>query len=302
MAILEVEKISKSFGALKAVNEVSFSVEQGHIYGLLGPNGAGKTTAIRMIMNILIPDAGRIALFGQNMNDRLKNKIGYLPEERGVYPKMKVLDLLVFMGELHGLSAKSAAEEAGVWLERFELSSRAENKVEELSKGNQQKLQFISTIIHNPELIILDEPFSGLDPVNVNVLREIMLNIKEQGKAIIFSTHVMEAAEKLCDEILMINNGLKVLDGPLTDIQNRHGKNSFHLEYRGNGEALKQLSGVRRLNDFGNYAEIQLQDGVSANAFLKQIVDQVEIIGLQTRKSSLNEIFIELAGGGNDHE
>ncbi len=302
MAILQVNNISKSFGNLTAVDKVSFSVDRGHVYGLLGPNGAGKTTTIRMIMNIIIPDSGSILLFDRKMTDELKYKIGYLPEERGVYPKMKVINLLAFMGELHGLSHKEALHNAAYWLERFELNDRAQSKVEELSKGNQQKLQFINTIIHDPQFIILDEPFSGLDPVNVNLLKEIILEFKSKDKAVIFSTHQMETAEKLCDEILMIDKGRKVLDGDLLSIQNRHGKNSFHIEYDGDAAFIKDLDSVRIFDDFGNYAEIQLKENVTPNDFLKQIVDKIQIISLQSRKSSLNEIFLQFATGGNEDE
>lgn len=302
MAILQVQHIFKSFGKLTAVDDVSFSVDGGHVYGLLGPNGAGKTTTIRMIMNIIVPDSGSIRLFDKKMNDALKHNVGYLPEERGVYPKMKVRNLLVFIGELHGLSHKQALESTSYWLERFELNERALDKVQELSKGNQQKLQFINTVIHDPQFIILDEPFSGLDPVNVNLLKEIILEFKSKNKAIIFSTHQMETAEKLCDEILMIDKGRKVLDGDLQEIQNQYGKNSFQIEYEGDGQFMKNLSAVRKFDDFGNYAEIQLNDNISPNDFLRQILDKIQIISLQSRKSSLNEIFIQLAGGGKDEE
>ena len=302
MPILQVKNIFKSFGKLIAVDDVSFSVDKGHVYGLLGPNGAGKTTTIRMIMNIIVPDSGSILLFDRKMNDALKQTVGYLPEERGVYPKMKVRDLLVFIGEMHGLTYKQAQKNSSYWLERFELNNRADDKIEELSKGNQQKLQFINAIIHDPQFIILDEPFSGLDPVNVNLLKEIILEFKNKNKGIIFSTHQMETAEKLCDEILMINRGKKVLDGDLLKIQNQYGKNSFQIEYEGDGRFMSELSSVRNYDDFGNYAEIQLKENISPNDFLKQIIDKIQIISLQSRKSSLNEIFIQLAGGGRDEK
>lgn len=299
MVVLEVNDISKSFGDIKAVDSISFKVEQGHIYGVLGPNGAGKTTTIRMIMNILIPDSGSILLFDQKMNDALKSKIGYLPEERGLYQKMKVGELLKFMGELRGLTVNEAKLKGNEWLSKFDLADWAEKKVEELSKGMQQKLQLISTFIHNPDLIILDEPFSGLDPVNVNLVKNIMLELKEQGKAIMFSTHIMDAAEKLCDEILMINHGKKALDGELQQIQTKHGKNSLHLEYEGDGAFIKSLPMIDKFDDYGNYIEVQLKDGFKPNDFLKAVIDKVQVSKMQSQKSSLNEIFISLAGGGN---
>lgn len=299
MVVLEVNDITKSFGDIKAVDSISFKVEQGHIYGVLGPNGAGKTTTIRMIMNILIPDSGSILLFDQKMSDALKSRIGYLPEERGLYQKMKVGELLKFMGELRGLTVNEAKLKGNEWLSKFDLAEWAEKKVEELSKGMQQKLQLISTFIHAPDLIILDEPFSGLDPVNVNLVKNIMLELKEQGKAIMFSTHIMDAAEKLCDEILMINHGKKALDGELQQIQTKHGKNSLHLEYEGDGAFIKSLPMIDKFDDYGNYIEVQLKDSFKPNDFLKAVIDKVQVSKMQSQKSSLNEIFISLAGGGN---
>lgn len=298
MAILEVENVCKSFGTLKAVDSVSFNVEPGYIYGILGPNGAGKTTTIRMIMNIIIPDSGTVKLFGQEMNDALKHRIGYLPEERGLYPKMKVIDLLIFLGEMHGLSAGQAKESAEIWLERFEFSEQAPKTVEELSKGMQQKIQFISTIMHDPDLIILDEPFSGLDPVNVNLVKDIVLDLKKKNKAIMLSTHLMDTAEKLCDDILMINGGKKVLDGRLVEIKSNYGKNALHLEYDGDLSQLKAMEMVNSINDFGNYVEVELSKQISPNQFLKSAIELVEIKRMETHQSSLNEIFIELAKGG----
>jgi len=253
MSILEIKNISKSFNGFKAVDDVSFEVNTGRVYGILGPNGAGKTTTIRMIMNILMPDSGTILLFDQEMKDALKSKIGYLPEERGLYPKMKVRELMIFMGELHGLNTSDAKSKTDFWLEKMEISEKAENKVEELSKGMQQKLQIISTIIHDPQLIILDEPFSGLDPVNVNLVKNIMIELKEQNKAIMLSTHMMEAAEKLCDEVLMINKGKKVLDGELKKIQTEYGKNSIHLEFDGDGKFIQSLPMVKNRFDIFSF-------------------------------------------------
>ncbi len=301
MSLLEVKEISKSFGDFNAVDGVSFTVDSGRIYGLLGPNGAGKTTTIRMIMNILVPDSGAITLFDHPISEQTKSRIGYLPEERGIFQKMKVEELLVFFAELHGLSLSTGKKLAHEWLQKMELADWAQNKVEELSKGMQQKVQFIATIMHDPELVILDEPFSGLDPINVNLIKDIMLDIKAKGKTIIFSTHMMEPAEKLCDDILMINKGKKVLDGPINSIRSEYGKNSLRLEYSGDGSILKELKSIKSVDHYSNYAEIEITDGASANDLLQEVLPKLEISCLTTRQSTLNEIFLQLAGGnGNE--
>ncbi len=300
MAILEVESISKHFDRVVAVDNVSFQIEPGKIYGLLGPNGAGKTTTIRMIMNIIMPDSGRITIFNQGMDDTLKSKIGYLPEERGVYPKMKLADFLKFLGELHDVPAQEADQRARIWLKRFNLLPMADSKVQELSKGNQQKVQLIGSFLHDPELLILDEPFSGLDPVNIDLVKEIILEFKKEGKAIILSTHMMDAAEKICDHVIMIDKGHKVLDGPLDEIQQEYGHNSVQLEYGGDGEIIKQLPFVEAFNDFGNFIEVRLKDGFKVNDLLKAVLDRVEIFKVETRRSTLHEIFISLVKGGED--
>lgn len=297
MATLEVLNISKSYGDFKAVNDVSFSVQPGRIYGILGPNGAGKTTTIRMVMNILLPDTGSIKLFDQEMSDELKSKIGYLPEERGLYPKMTVLDMLIFLGELHGVSAANARTTAKEWLAEMEIPQWADNKIEELSKGMQQKIQFISTVMHDPDLLILDEPFSGLDPINTQLIKNIMIKLRENGKAIMFSTHMMDAAEKLCDDIMLINRGEKVLDGTLKQIKQRHATNAVQIEYSGAGDFIKNLPLIKSYNDYGNYIEVGLNDGHSPDALLKEVVGKVSLSRFQVTESSLNDIFIDIVGG-----
>ena len=298
MEVLKVENVSKSFDEVHAVKDVSFTIETGKIYGLLGPNGAGKTTTIRMIMNIIMPDSGKVTLFGQSMCDELKPKIGYLPEERGVYPKMKVRDFLKFLGELHDMASAELDEKIDYWLNRFEIATMNYFKVEELSKGNQQKVQLIGSFLHDPQLIILDEPFSGLDPVNVNLVKEIILDFKKQDKALILSTHMMEAAEKICDHVYLINKGQKVLDGPIDEIQTQYGHNSMQLEYKGDGQVIKDLPIVTNFNDFGNFVEIQLKEGTTVNDLLKELINKIEIYRLQAKRSTLNEIFISLVKGG----
>ncbi len=299
MSILEVIGISKSFNGVQAVDDVSFKIEPGHIHGILGPNGAGKTTTIRIILNILAPDSGTIKLFDQSMDNQLKYRIGYLPEERGLYQKMKVKELIYFLAEMHRMDLFRAKEQCEYWLDKMQLSIKADSKIEELSKGMQQKIQIITTIIHEPELIILDEPFSGLDPVNVNLVKNVMIELKEQNKAIMFSTHMMDAAEKLCDEVIMINNGIKILDGKLERIRKQYGKHSIQLEFEGDGKFIKSLPMIKKYDYYGSYIEVQLNESYTANDLLKSLLDKVQIIQMKSQSSSLNEIFIELAGGGS---
>jgi len=299
MDVLNVNNISKSFGDVHAVKNVSFTAQKGRIYGILGPNGAGKTTTIRMIMNIILPDNGDISFFNQPMNEKLKNQIGYLPEERGLYTKMTVVDMLVFLGELHGLIRKNVTKLAIDWLERMELQEWKDKKVEELSKGMQQKIQFIATIMHDPDLIILDEPFSGLDPINTQLIKDIILELKSREKAIMFSTHMMDAAEKLCDDIMLINHGEIILDGDIHKIKRDQGLNSIQIEYEGDGNFIKSLPMIEKINDFGNYTELQIKENHASRDLLKVLVEKVDIIRWQTKESSLHDIFINLVGRDN---
>jgi ABC-2 type transport system ATP-binding protein len=297
MSILEVDGISKSFNGYQAVKDVSFKIGSGRIHGILGPNGAGKTTTIRMIMNIIFPDSGTISLFDQSMNDKLKSKIGYLPEERGLYQKMKVKELVYFLAELHRMDLSRAKEKCAYWLDKMQLSEKADAKVEELSKGMQQKIQIISTIIHEPELIIFDEPFSGLDPVNVNLIKNVMIELKEQNKAIMFSTHMMDAAEKLCDEVIMINHGEKILDGNLEKIKKEYGKNSIQVDFEGDGKFIKSLPMISKCDYYSNYVELELAESHTTNDLLIALLDKIKVTQVKSQSSSLNEIFIALAEG-----
>lgn len=295
MNTVVAENISKSFNSFKAVDRVSFAIRAGSIFGLLGPNGAGKTTTMRMIMNIILPDSGSIHLFGEPFREAHKHRIGYLPEERGLYPKMKVLDHLQFLGEMKGLEPGEAKKQALQWLERFELADRAPKKVQELSKGLQQKVQFIAAIIHAPELLIVDEPFSGLDPLNTKFLKDVLLALKQAGKTIILSTHVMEQAEKLCDEICLINKGKAMLQGNLREIKRRYGHNTVIVEYSGNAEFLRNLSAIKSINDYGNAMEIRLQDGATpADLFKLLAASNLEVRRFEAVEIPLNEIFIEV--------
>jgi ABC-2 type transport system ATP-binding protein len=296
MPVLKLENVTKSYGDIKAVDNITYNVESGRIYGVLGPNGAGKTTTIRMIMNILVPDSGNITLFDQSMNDALKSRIGYLPEERGLYTKMKVIDMLVVLGKWHTMTQKEAINAADQWLKELELFEWRDKKVEELSKGMQQKIQFIGTIMHKPDLLILDEPFSGLDPINTQLIKDIMLRLRDEKRAIMFSTHMMETAEKICDDILLINKGQNVLAGALNNIKKQYGKNAIQIEYNGKGDFMKSLPMVENMDDYGQYVEIILKKEYTSTELLKVLVEKLDIIRFQNTESSLNEIFINLVG------
>jgi len=293
VAILKLNQISKAYEEVHAVKELSFSVEKGQIFGLLGPNGAGKTTTIRMIMDIIKPDSGTIEIAGQLNSGQQRDKIGYLPEERGLYKKMKVIDTITFFGEIKSKPARQTQAAAVQWLEKLELLEWRDKKVEELSKGMQQKLQFICTIIHNPELIILDEPFSGLDPVNTNLLKDVMLDLKNTGATIIFSTHLMEQVEKLCENICLINKGASILQGSLKEIKRGFGTNHIRMQYAGEAEFLKDKSLVAHYDDYGQYVEIKPADKVSPQQLLKYAIDQVNVLEFKVSEPSLNEIFIK---------
>ncbi|NIV16121.1 MAG: ATP-binding cassette domain-containing protein, partial [Aliifodinibius sp.] len=273
MRVLNLDRVSKTYDEFKAVNEVSFDLGEGKMFGLLGPNGAGKTTTMRMIMNIIIPDSGSIRIFGDTFKERFKNLIGYLPEERGLYPKMKLLDHLQFLGEMKGLSAFDARTLSLAWLERFDLTNRINRKVQELSKGLQQKVQFIATVMHSPKLLILDEPFAGLDPVNTKFVKDILLDLKKQGTTIILSTHLMDQAERLCEEICLINRGNVVLKGNLKQIKREYSHNSVILEYSSNGPGLQSLPMIESIDDYGNYMELRLKDGITSAELFKTLAN-----------------------------
>jgi len=297
MTVLEIREVSKSYDHFLAVDRVSLTVEEGSIYGFLGPNGAGKTTTIRMALDIIAPDSGEILVFGEPLTDQIKDRIGYLPEERGLYTKMKIGELLYYLARLKSLPSKEAKEAVDYWLYRVELSDYKEKKVEELSKGMQQKLQFVATVINRPELLILDEPFAGLDPVNTNLLKDIILELNREGATVIFSTHQMEQVERMCHNIFLINKGKKVLDGPLHEIKKRYGKNTVVMSFTGNGEFLKSLPGVAKVNDYGNYVELTLKKGTDPNAILKEAVSRLTINRFELVEPSLTDIFIDQVKG-----
>jgi ABC-2 type transport system ATP-binding protein len=297
MNIIELKNVTKRFDEFVAVRDLSFEVRQGTIFGLLGPNGAGKTTTIRMIVNITAPDEGEVLVMGQHVSPELQQRIGYLPEERGLYKKMTINDQLVFFAALKGLDSREAARRVDEWLSRFELTEWKAKKPTDLSKGMQQKVQFIAASIHEPEVLILDEPFSGLDPVSVNTLKEVILDLKKQGKTIIFSTHQMEQVEQMCDDICLINHSTKVLGGRLKEVKGRFGRNTVILDYEGPDSFLTDDL-VKRHNQFPNYSEILLQDGADAQEVLKRALTAgARVNRFELVEPSLNEIFIESVTG-----
>jgi ABC-2 type transport system ATP-binding protein len=292
--VLSVREIVKTFGAVRAVDGVSFSVQQGTITGLLGRNGAGKTTTIRMITGVFLPDSGSIEWTD---GDRTaQNRIGYLPEERGLYRQMKIVELLVFLAEIKGRRGTAVAKAIDQWLERFELMDKRNAKVEELSKGNQQKVQLIGTLLHDPDLIVLDEPQSGLDPVNMVIVRDLLRELKEQGRTILLSTHMMGEAERMADDIVLVHQGKVVLSGPLDFVLASAGKNALHMEYDGDGSFLRELPQVKRATIVNNAAELALVDGADAQNVLEASLGRLRIRKFELASPSLEEIFIEKVG------
>ena len=293
--MLDVLHLRKDFTGTRAVDDVSFSVSAGQIFGLIGPNGAGKSTTIRMIMDIIQPDAGSVTIDGRPMNEGLKNIIGYLPEERGLYRKNKLGNVIAYFGALKGLRAEEVREKARPLLELFSLTEYEKRNVEELSKGNQQKVQFIIAVLHQPRLLVLDELFSGLDPVNQVLMKEALLRLKSENRAIIFSTHQMEQAEKLCDELLMIDKGRTVLHGSPSSIKQQYGKNALHVEFTGDGSFLRDLPGARSVDLAQNFAEIELQPGVRTNTVIEAMLPRLELHKVARIEPSLQSIFIDIA-------
>jgi ABC-2 type transport system ATP-binding protein len=300
--VISVERVTKRFAGHTAVRELSLAVPSGGIFGLLGPNGAGKTTTIRMLLSIITPDEGRVVLMGQAGSGRqLSERIGYLPEERGLYPKMRVLDQLAFLGEAKGLSRWDARKRARTWLERLGLGDWVMKKISDLSKGMQQKVQFAGALQHEPELVILDEPFAGLDPVNSQVMRDVVVDVARSGRTVLFSTHIMEHAEKMCDRIAIIARGVKVVDGRLADVKREGGKSHVALSFTRNAEAahrvLSDRTLVQVLDDAGASAEVQLAAGVDGDRLLRALVAaDVGLARFEVIEPSLHSIFIAKVG------
>lgn len=296
MHTIELNQVRKTYDRFVAVDDLSFNIEQGTVFGLLGPNGAGKTSTIRMMMGITAPDSGTIGIFGRPFARKSLEKIGYLPEERGLYKKMKVLDQLVFLAELHGMNASAAKEKAVQWCERLEIAEKLQNKVEELSKGMQQKIQFIAALLHDPDFVIMDEPFFGLDPVNATLLKDVLLDLKKQGKTILFSTHRMDQVEKLCDSICLVNRGRSVLQGKLAKVKAQYGKNNVQIEYDGNGDFLEHSQLVGSYNNYGNYVEVRLAPGADPQQLLRMVAERSRVSKFEVMEPSLEEIFIDVVG------
>ncbi len=314
--VLALEAVTKRYAGHTAVRELSLAVPAGAVYGLLGPNGAGKTTTIRMIMNIIAPDEGTVRLFGTRGTGRdLSRRIGYLPEERGLYRKMKVVDVLVFLAETRGMDRGAARREAAAWLERLGLAAWGSHKIDDLSKGMQQKVQFISTMLHGPDLLILDEPFAGLDPINSQVMKDTVMELARKGTTVLFSTHIMEHAEKLCDSVCIIARGEKVLDGALSDVKRTHGGRHVVIAVDGGLGSLERVlsdrSLVAKANNYGHYAELELAAGADPQGLLQGLMAAgARLTRFEIAEPSLTKIFIDkvgpeagtaLAGGDGGH-
>ncbi len=296
MDAVVIEQVTKTFGKTRAVDELSLKVPGGTVYGFIGPNGSGKSTTLRMIMRILHPDSGRIQVLGKDATSGTgaSDRVGYLPEERGLYRKMKVYDLLRFYAELKSTKVNNAAIDD--WLTRLKLPGVGSKPVEALSKGMSQKIQFLSTVLHEPDLLILDEPFSGLDPVNMDVVRDAILEQKRRGATIIFSTHDMEVAEKMCDFIFMIYKGRKVLDGTLASIKEKYGRDTLRVRVEGNGMKFEELPGVDRVTDFGQLQELRLNQGSDPQSVLEALVQRSRVQHFEIASPTLHDIFVRIAG------
>ncbi|MEO6655922.1 MAG: ATP-binding cassette domain-containing protein [Pyrinomonadaceae bacterium] len=295
---LRVENVTKGFGDFTAVEDLSFAVRAGRVFGFLGPNGAGKTTTIRMIVGITAPDEGKIEFFGERMSASMQDRIGYLPEERGLYKKMKIVDQLRYFAALKDVPRAVADKRIDQWLERMNLSEWKNKKTTDLSKGMQQKIQFISTVLHDPDLLILDEPFSGLDPINVEFMIEVLAEFKTQEKTIIFSTHLMETAERLCNDILLINKSKKVIGGTLREVKASYGKNLIALRAVGAEAVLSDKTLILKAVEHSDEIEIELAENSDPQTLLKRLVESGAVISKFERvEPSLNDIFIDQIGG-----
>ena len=286
---VEVSHVSKSFNGQSVVRDISFDIASGEVFGLIGPNGAGKTTIIRMLLDIMRPDSGEIRIL--DAADEIKDMIGYLPEDRGLYRRLTIMDTLMYLGALKNRQSKERTLEL---LDKMGMLSNRDMKISELSKGMQQKIQIIAAICHDPGFIILDEPFSGLDPVNMKLVKDLIIQLGKEGKTILISTHMMDQVERMCDRILMIHKGSGVLYGSVGEIKSRFGKNTIFLEFEGQ---LENIAGVRKINHSGNYAELILEEGADAQNVLKNIVSMVRVNKFEISMPSLNEIFIQVVEG-----
>ncbi len=294
MNAVEIRNVTKTFGALTAVGDLSLNVPAGSVYGFIGPNGSGKTTTLRMIMSILLPDSGSIRVLDEERQEAATDRIGYLPEERGLYRRMKVRDVLRFYGKLKNRG--NVSRDVDHWLEKLDLTEWADKKVETLSKGMSQKVQFIAAVVHRPDLVILDEPFTGLDPVNTDVLQQAVLELQANGATVIFSTHDMSTAETMCDFIFMIFKGRKVLDGTLTEIQDRYGTDTGRVRIDGDAALLHDIPGVERVTDHGQLQELRIADDCDSQDILTVIASRARVRHFELARPSLHDIFVRIAG------
>jgi ABC-2 type transport system ATP-binding protein len=294
---IRLHGVTKVFSGHVAVRSLTLDIPRGSVFGLLGPNGAGKTTTLRMVMNIFAPDEGTIEILGRPADHAARDRIGYMPEERGLYPRMVLEEQLVFMAAIKGTPKKEAERRLSPWLERLGLAEWRKKKTNELSKGMQQKAQFIATVLHEPDVLIMDEPMTGLDPVGMDVMREVMLDLRRRGATIVLSSHQMEAVEKLCDRVALIDRGEKMLDGAVSEVKARHGKNTIALAYDGDGGFLGSLPGVTKVTDFGQYVEVRLADGTDPQPLLREAAARLRVRRFEIVEPSLHDIFVETVTG-----
>jgi len=292
--MLIVQNLVKEYKNITAVNDISFSVLPGRIFGLLGPNGAGKTTTIRILLNIIKPTKGKISLGGKPIDINFFNEIGYLPEERGLYKKSKVIDVILYFAELKNMSRSYAKEEAVRWLKKLSIEKYVNSRIIELSKGNQQKVQFITAILHNPSILVLDEPFSGFDPINQQEIKDILIEFAVSGKIIMLSTHQMDTAEKLCADIFLINNGKEVCSGSISQIKKQFGSNNVKIEFEGDLSFIRSFPYVVNVNIYSNYAEVQLEEDIQPSDFLRSIIDKINVTHFSVIEPTLNKIFLDV--------
>jgi ABC-2 type transport system ATP-binding protein len=293
---LRLEGVTKAFKGFVAVDNLSLDIRPGELFGLLGPNGAGKTTTIRMITNILRPDAGRIEILGFQAGPETRDRVGYMPEERGLYPRMVLFEQLLFLAEIKGMRRSEARKKLPPWLERMGLADSAKKRANELSKGMQQKAQFIATVLHDPQVLILDEPTSGLDPGGANLMREVLLDLKRQGKTLILSSHQMEVVERMCDSIALIHQGKKILDGPVGEVKKRHGRNTIALAFEGDASFISNLPGVLRAHDEGHFLEILMAPGADPQEILRAVAGRLRVSRFEIVEPSLRDIFLSQTG------
>jgi ABC-2 type transport system ATP-binding protein len=290
---IRLTDVTKTFSGHQAVKSLSLTIPRGCVFGLLGPNGAGKTTTLRMVMNILAPDSGTIDVLGRPADGAARDRIGYMPEERGLYPRMALEEQLVFFAEIKGAGRSEASNRVGSWLERMGLADWRKRKLGELSKGMQQKAQFVATLLHDPEILIMDEPMSGLDPVASNLIRDVLQELRRQGKTLVLSSHQMETVERLCDSIALIDRGEKILDGSVAEVKGRHGSNTVVVSYEGDGSFLETLPEVSSVSDFGRYVEIRLADGADTQSLLRACAERLRVRRFEIVEPSLHDIFVE---------